>query len=187
MMDYLILGIFVFGLNIIPVFAPPTWMVLAFYFLKFHLNVIPVILIGATAAVLGRTVLYFLAKSEFKLLLPLKSRENLSDLGKYIQSREHLTLSMIAVYAFFPLPSNQTFIAAGLADISIKLIAFSFFVGRLISYSFWITASHKIIDSLEGMFERHYANTANIIVQIIGFLVIYFISTIHWKSFLKKK
>lgn len=185
--QYLIVGVFVFGLNIIPAFAPPTWIILAFYFLKFHLSLLPVVAIGAVAATLGRVVLYLLSKHYFGRLLPKKSLDNMHVLGKFIASHEDLTIPVVITYAFLPISSNQMFIAAGLSDLNIKLIAFSFFIGRLISYTFWVSAAHRIVDSLEAIFSAHYSNIWAAISQILGFAVIILISRINWKKYLKVK
>jgi hypothetical protein len=55
--EYLILGVLVFGVNIVPAFMPPTWIILAFFYLRYHLNLLPTVIIGAAAATLGRVVL----------------------------------------------------------------------------------------------------------------------------------
>lgn len=184
---YIVLGVFVFGLNIIPAFAPPTWMVLAFYYLKFHLLLVPVVLIGAAAATLGRVVLYILARNYFGNLFPKKSLENLHVLGKFIESHENLTIPVVLTYAFLPISSNQMFITAGLSGLRIRLIAFSFLIGRLISYTFWISAAHKIVNSLEAIFSIHFSNLGALIAQVLGFVVIIFISKIKWKKYLRVK
>lgn len=184
---YIILGIFIFGLNIVPVFAPPTWTVLAFYFLKYHLSLLPVVIIGAVAATLGRIVLYLLAKNYFGRLFPKKWLTNLHVLGKFIESHEDLTIPVVITYAFLPISSNQMFIAAGLSGLHIRLIAFSFLIGRLISYTFWISAAHRIVDRLEIIFSNHLSNFWALIAQILGFLVIILISRINWGKYLKMK
>ncbi|MBI3379162.1 hypothetical protein HY029_00205 [Candidatus Gottesmanbacteria bacterium] len=186
-MHYLILGIFVFGLNVIPVFAPPTWTVLTFYFLKLHLSLLPVVIIGAIAATLGRIVLYILSKNYFGNLLPKKYLDNMHILGKFIESHEDLTVPVVLTYAFLPISSNQMFVAAGLSGLPIRLIAFSFLIGRLISYTFWITASHRIVDSLETAFSSHYSNAGALVGQVLGFVVIVLLGKINWKKYLKIK
>lgn len=184
---YIILGIFIFGLNIIPVFAPPTWTVLAFYYLKYDLSLIPVVIIGAVAATLGRIVLYLLAKNYFAKLFPQKWLANLHILGRFIESHESLTIPVVIAYAFSPLSSNQMFIAAGLSGLHIRIIAFSFLIGRLISYTFWINAAHKIVDRLEIILSNHLSNFGALVAQIAGFFVIILISRINWGKYLKMK
>ncbi len=101
---YIILFAVVFGLNVIPLFMPPTWSILAFFYIKYSLFFPPTIIIGATAAVLGRIVLAAFARS-FGHLLPKKTLENIHALGSY--AKEHTTISIPAliIYAFLPIPS----------------------------------------------------------------------------------
>lgn len=174
-------------MNIIPVFAPPTWTVLAFYFLRYHLSLLPVVIIGAVAAMLGRIVLYILAKNYFVKLFPKRWLTNLHVLGKFIESHESLTIPVVVAYAFSPISSNQLFIAAGLSGLHVGLIAFSFLIGRFISYTFWISAANRIADRLEIIFSNHLSNYGALIAQILGFLVIIFISRINWGKYLKVK
>ncbi len=42
---YLILALLVFGMNIVPAFMPPTWLVLAFFYIHFELSLPIVVLI----------------------------------------------------------------------------------------------------------------------------------------------
>ena len=67
---YILLASTVLGLNIIPAFMPPTWIVLAFFVTKYDLQIIPVVLIGATCATLGRILLAGISKRYIRKLLP---------------------------------------------------------------------------------------------------------------------
>lgn len=184
--EYFVLGFLVFGLNIVPVFMPPTWMVLAFFYIKYDLRLLPVVVVGATAATLGRVVLYFLARGALRNILPKKMAANLEYLGNYLEKRQNFTIPFIIFYGFLPIPSNQAFITFGLADVPIKMIAVAFFLARLLSYSFWVAAAHRFSDGLEGIFARHLGRTETFIMEAIGFVVIFAISKINWRKMLKK-
>ena len=56
-MGYLVLAGVVFGVNLLPAFGPPTWAVLVFFRLQSDLAAIPLVLVGALAAALGRLAL----------------------------------------------------------------------------------------------------------------------------------
>ncbi len=184
---YLVLWVLVFGLNIVPAFMPPTWMVLAFFHIKYDLDLIPLVFAGATAASLGRVVLYYLAKGALRNILPKKMAGNLEYLGNYLEKRQRFTIPFIIFYGFLPIPSNQAFITFGLADVPIKLIALAFFLARLVSYTFWVAAAHRLSDGLEGIFARHLGRTETFIVELVGFGIIIAISKINWKKVLGKK
>lgn len=184
--SYVLLASLVLGLNIIPAFMPPTWTVLAFFVTKYHLLLIPVVIIGASCATLGRIILASISRKYFRRFLSADSQENYASIGAYLNRHSKITIPLVLVYAFLPIPSNDVFIAAGLAKVRIKLLAGSFFVGRLISYTFWVSITQRFSDNLSDIFSRHYAKTGSIILEIVGLLLIYLIGKIAWKKILKK-
>src|SRR5689334_25331297 len=62
MAEYAIAAALVFALNLLPAFGPPTWAVLAFIALRFPLEPVALILLGAVAATAGRNVLAQVAR-----------------------------------------------------------------------------------------------------------------------------
>ena len=54
---FLVIFLVVFVLNVVPIFAPPTWSVLSFIAIRFNSNIIILAVVGAVAATLGRLVL----------------------------------------------------------------------------------------------------------------------------------
>ncbi len=183
---YILLSSIILGLNIIPAFMPPTWTVLAFFVIKYNLELLPVVLIGATFATLGRVILANISGKYFRRFLSNDSKDNYASLGKYLDSHEHITIPLVLLYSFSPISSNYIFIAAGLAKMRLKLLAGSFFIGRLISYTFWVYTTHKLSDNLTDLFGRHFARTGSIIVEIIGLVLIYLMGKIAWKKILKQ-
>lgn len=183
---YVLLASIVLGLNTIPAFMPPTWTVLAFFVIKYNLELLPVVLIGATFATLGRVILASISGKYFRRFLSNDSKDNYTSLGKYLDSHEHITIPLVLLYSFSPISSNYIFIAAGLTKMRLKLLAGSFFVGRLISYTFWVYTTHKLSDNLTDLFGRHFARTGSIILELVGLLIIFLIGKIAWKKILKK-
>ena len=63
-MRYLILGLLVFGVNLLPAFGPPTWSLLVYARLRWHFDPVLLAVLGAFAASAGRwlleVVFYFL-------------------------------------------------------------------------------------------------------------------------------
>lgn len=182
---YISLALLVFLMNIVPAFMPPTWVVLTFFYTTFHLTLLPTVLIGAITATLGRICLALLSKHSLRPFLPSKIAANYDYLGMYIKKHQHLTVPIVITYAFFPVSSNQLFIIAGLADLDIKIIAFSFFIGRLLSYTLWVAAAHAISMRLEDLFFKNLSNTGTIIGELLGIAVILIVGKINWKKLLK--
>lgn len=183
--SYILLASIVLGINVIPAFMPPTWTVLAFFVFKYNLMIIPTVIIGATFATAGRLILASGARFVAKYL-PRGSRENYESVGRYLNSNKKITIPLVITYAFLPIPSNDVFIAAGLAKVDLKLLAASFFVGRLISYTFWVSITHRFFaDNLTDIFSRHYAKAGSILIEVLGLILLYFLGKIGWKKILK--
>ena len=139
-MTYLALCGIVFAVNLLPALGPPSWAVLALMVLNWHLNVPAVVILGAFAAGSGR---YLLARATGKLRgrLSQKRRDNLSAAQQLITERKAGTALGIALFALSPLPSAQLFEAAGLLAVPLAPLTGAFFLGRLVSYSFYVSAA----------------------------------------------
>lgn len=178
---YILLAVLIFGMNVIPAFMPPTWVVLAYFYIRMHLALVPLVLIGAICATSGRVVLSLIARNHFRQFLSKETKENYDAIGKIFHAHEHISVPILLLYAFFPLPSNQVYIIAGLANANIKIIAASFLAGRLVSYTFWVTASHQVARRLTDIFELNITHGA-LIVEVVGLFVIFLVGKIHWRK-----
>ncbi len=174
-----------FGMNVIPAFMPATWSVLALFYIKYELAFAPVIIIGASMAALGRVVLYLIARDFLRKVIPEKWLVNYNDLGKILTIDRKVTIPLVVAYAFLPIPSNQVFIAAGLARADIKIIAAAFFFGRLLSYSFWVASAMRISNSLDTLFIHHFSRL-RFAPEILSFALILLLGVIPWKKVLNK-
>ncbi|WP_336491783.1 VTT domain-containing protein [Methylobacterium nigriterrae] len=176
----------VFGLNVVPVFAPPTWMALAFVGFEFPEASIAVIaLLGAAAATLGRLTL---AKLSHRLvrerLLDKEHRENIDEIKQRLEARTRLTASLFLFYAFSPLPSNLLFIAYGLTALPLWRAALPFLIGRSASYGFFVTtgaaAGRRLsIDSTESAF---YAGIWFIVSQLVVIGALFIFTHLDWRT-----
>lgn len=183
---YVVLASIVLGMNVVPAFMPPTWAVLAFFVAKYDLNLLLVVLLGASCATMGRVVLATISRRYFRKFFSSESQQNYASVGEYLNTHQHITIPLVLIYAFFPVPSNHVYIAAGLAKARIKIIAASFFVGRLISYTFWVKLTQKLSDNLVDIFSHHYSQAGSVVVELAGLALLYFIGKIAWKKFLKR-
>lgn len=146
-----LLFLVIFALNVAPAFAPPTWITLSF--VGFSIPDIPVAavaLIGAVAATLGRLLLSKLSRTIIRTkLLDERARNNIDAIKEGLERRRMLTFGVFLVYAFSPLPSNYLFIAYGLTSLNLMTVALPFFVGRLASYSFWVSTASTVAGQLD--------------------------------------
>ena len=180
------LWLLIFFINVIPALMPPTWIVLSFFFIKYNLPFLPTVILGVIAATSGRICLALMARNWFKDWLPKKLVTNYDDLGELLKKRQKLTIPVILAYAFSPVSSNSLFIMAGLSDLNLKIVAFSFFLGRLVSYTFWITASDKLSNRLEDIFAGSLKSYQTLISTAISLVIIVLVGKIKWKRFLPK-
>ena len=181
-----LLFILVFILNVVPAFAPPTWITLSFLgFSMPHGPIGALALIGATAATLGRVTLAKLSRAIVRgRFLDEPTRKNIGAIKDVLEKRRVFAFGTFLAYAFSPLPSNYLFIAYGLTTLRLTLVAFPFFVGRLASYSFWVTTASAVgdrldLDSIESM---SYVGIYFIASQLLLIPIIYIFTRIDWRA-----
>ncbi len=184
-----ILGL-VYLLNLLPAFAPPTWLVLSYVAVVYHVPVVWLALVGAVAATLGRLTLARLSNIIIRKHLLTKSQQaNVDVIRHELEHRATLTFSVFLFYAFSPFPSNQLFIAYGLTGLPLRIIGLAFFLGRIVSYLFWaFTASelarHNVYVRLSA---GKFFSTYFIIGQLFALFTIYAFTKINWKALFGEK
>jgi membrane protein YqaA with SNARE-associated domain len=181
----------VFALNVIPAFAPPTWMVFSFLGFRFadHMDW-TIALTGALAATLGRSLLAKLSRSIARRhWLTDSARQNIDSLKIELEKRPKLTFSLLLFYAFTPLPSNSVFIAYGLTTMSLLRIAVPFFVGRFVSYSFWAFSAAAVSKKMElestetlGYFSLYF-----VISQLALLGLVYAFTRVDWPLLIRER
>jgi membrane protein YqaA with SNARE-associated domain len=130
----------VFAVNLLPAFGPPTWAVLVFFSLAFDLPAVPLVLGGALAAAGGR---YVLASGARKLRPRLATArlERLDRAQAALSADRRRTAAGLGLFALSPVPSGQLFTAAGLMTVPLLPLTAAFFVGRLVSYSIYVSVA----------------------------------------------
>ncbi len=186
----LIFGL-VFLLNLIPAFAPPTWMVFSFLGFRFRENIgWKFALAGALAAALGRLTLAKMSRMIVrKRFLSDQTRKNVDAIKDRLEKHPKLTFGIFLFYAFTPLPSNYLFIAYGLTTLRLMLITVPFFLGRFVSYSFWaVTASvvsrHIALDDADAL---SYFSIYFVATQLLLLGLIYIFTRIDWRILFVEK
>jgi membrane protein YqaA with SNARE-associated domain len=174
---FLLFGL-IFGLNVIPAFAPPTWMALAFIGFEFPAtNPVLLALVAATAATLGRITLARLSHWLLReKLLSDAHRKNIDIIKGRLEKRAVLTVGLFLFYAFSPLPSNFLFIAYGLTGLPLLRVALPFFIGRTASYSFFI------ISGAAAGRRSFYASAWFVASQVALLGALYAFTRIDWKA-----
>jgi membrane protein YqaA with SNARE-associated domain len=187
----LILFLVVFLLNIIPAFAPPTWMVFSYLGFQFPLHMgWPSALVGAAAATTGRSLLGKMSNSIVRnRWLSDAARKNVDSFKVELEKRPQLTFGVLLFYAFTPLPSNYLFIAYGLTAMPLARIAIPFFIGRFVSYTVWTMGGAAVSKTLdvEGIEAIRYASVYFILTQIAFLTFIYVFTRVDWNLLLQTR
>ena len=183
-MEYLILFGIVFGINLLPAFAPPTWSIIVLYGLNSDLPLPAIVGIGALAAATGR---YSLARGfrVFGHRLSGKTRRNLAAVRAAFERNKLGGLIALAAFAFSPLSSAQLFAAAGLAAVPLLAFTAAFFAGRLVSYSVY-AASAKALQhsSLGDSFGEVFSSPLGIAIQVLLLAALVAFTQINWERIL---
>lgn len=186
MNDLLLIFSAVFVLNIIPAFAPPTWMAMTVIgFNNAAISPLLLALVAALAAVCGRLTLAKLSEVLVRnRWLSRRTRQNIDVLKDMLERHQKATVGVLLLYAFSPFPTNYLFIAYGLTALPLRLIAIPFVIGRFVSYAFWIvvaqTAAERLnpeIASLGSYFGGYF-----VLTQILLLAVVYLFTRIDWRK-----
>jgi len=164
-MQYLLLFLIVFGVNLLPAFGPPTWTLLVFARITWHLQPVAIVLVGAVAAGLGRFLLAS-GTRRFRSHLGDRYRTNLQAANDLLFERKGRAWAVLAVFVVSPLPSAQLFVAAGLLDVALVPLTLAFFVGRLVSYSFYVTLATLADRQLGGVLRNALGSPWSIALQL---------------------
>lgn len=175
------------GLNAIPAFMPPTWSVLAYFHLQDGLAILPLAAVGALGATSGRALLAMMSRAVGTRMLPHRWRANIESLGVELQRRHELGFFALALFALGPVPSNQLFVAAGIARAPLAPILAVFAAARFLSYVVWITIAEKAAASLTELLTPRLGTEVATIVQIAGFVILIAIMQVDWTRLLRRR
>ena len=180
-------------INILPAFAPPTWIVLALTAFYYNFTTSSLILLAflvALAATLGRLILATFSKKIVRTrFLSEKTRTNLDETKNKLKDKNFFTSTVFFLYAISPLPSGQFFLAYGLTDLPIKISAIPFFLGRFLSYTVWAFGSSKISDkvNIENLSASNFFGYSFIISQLFALILVYLFVKINWHKLIFEK
>jgi membrane protein YqaA with SNARE-associated domain len=178
----------VFLVNLAPAFMPPTWAILAFFLVTYGLPLLPLAIGGAVAASAGRLVLALASRRWGWRLLSPQRQAGLAALRGWLEERPRWAAPLaMLVYSFGPIPSNQLFMAAGLAGMRLRPIVGAFLVGRLVSYTFWVGTAHLAAQHFEDLFARHLRSTGAVLIEIAAISLLVLFVRIDWPRLLQRR
>ena len=182
MEQYLLVALVIFGFNLVPAFAPPTWSALVFFNFRYDLNPIFLIFVGVIAAVSGRAGLFELFRN-FRKILPAGYLANMAKLGHYLEESKSRFFGLLALFFVSPLSSAQLFEAAALMNrMRLKPLLLAFATGRLFSYSFYVFGSSQLKSTSIGqIIEDQITSPLAILIQVAMILGVIALGNIDWK------
>jgi hypothetical protein len=185
-MIFITLSAIVLLVNLAPAFVPPTWTVLVYFIIKYHLYLPYVVLCGVTAATFGRYLLSKYIDLIAHLLFNSRQIENISYLGMRLGKTQLANFLFTFMYSLTPLSTTALFVAAGIAEVKLKMVLLGFFCGRLISYTILGLSARALSKNVMAMADGG-LNVENIIAVVLTLLVFFVFVFIDWKALFEKK
>lgn len=170
-----------FSAQLPPALVPPSWAILAFFYIHFQLPLLPLTLGGAVSSTLGRLVLALGARQLGRRFISQQKQENLDHLGVWLNKRPAWQIAgALFLFAIGPIPSNQVFIAAGLTRTRLTSVAVGFLLGRAVSYTFLAEATKKAVSQIQAIFAQYFHSWSALIGIAVTIAVIYALLRINW-------
>ncbi|AJY11343.1 hypothetical protein K6W16_13235 [Burkholderia dolosa] len=178
-------------LNLLPAFAPPTWMAMSW--VGFNVpdgNPFVFAVVAAGAATTGRVVLSTFARSWVRSRwMRASDRENIDIAARWLRQHQTLTAGAFFFYALSPLPSNNLFIAYGLSGLPLRIIAAAFFIGRVATYAIWAHVGRFASQQLdvESQIEGGYLGGYFVVTQLLLLALVFVLAKLDWRALIDKR
>ena len=176
----------VFAINLLPAFGPPTWAVLISLKFSLDLEAVPLVLLGAVAAALGRLCLAYGAR-HLRGRFSRERLENLEAAKALLIGGRGRALAGLGLFAVSPLPSAQLFVAAGLVNAPLPSLTAAFFAGRLVSYSLYVGAATAAEASLGSLVADSLTSPVGIALQVLMLASLVALVRVDWVALLRKR
>lgn len=137
---YLLVPVVVLAVNLLPAFGPPTWALLVYFRLRWSLDVVALVALGALGAGTGRLLLG-LASRRLGDRLSATRRARLEAVSARVGHGRAKGVVALGLFALSPIPSAQLFEAAGVLRLALVPLTAAFFLGRLVSYSAYLAGA----------------------------------------------
>jgi uncharacterized membrane protein YdjX (TVP38/TMEM64 family) len=186
MAPYVALAAVVFGVNLLPAFGPPTWTILVWFEITRDLDPVALVIIGATAATLGRLALARGAGA-LRGRLSARRREGLDAARTVLAGSSGRTAAGLGLFLLSPLPSAQLFVAAGLITAPLLPLASAFFAGRLVSYSIYVGLGRAAEDRFGDVLEGAFRSPLGIVLQITMLTALVLLVRIDWVRIVSRR
>jgi len=165
-MAYATIFVLVFALNLLPAFGPPTWALLVFASIHWHVAPAALVIEGVVAAGLGRWVLAASVRN-LRRFFPKRYLDNLEYAEERLTAKTTRIRVLFGLFVLSPLPSAQLFCAAGLLQLRLAPLVGAFMLGRVVTYSIYVATATTIQHQLGGVFDNFFGNPWAITLQLV--------------------
>ena len=175
-----------FLINLVPAFMPSTWMVMAFFYIKFGLPLLVLTLGSALASARGRMVRACASLRVRQRFITGRSAEDLDELGAFLNDHRRYVGPMVFLYTLSPLPTNNLFIAAGMTRVDMTAVVIGFTTSRMIANTFWVWTTNKAFDSLGSLFTDAITGPLGIALELLGLIAVVLTFRLPWARWLRR-
>lgn len=183
MSHYLLAVAIIAGANLLPAFAPPTWSILVFFTLRYHMNPVALVLLGVLSATLGRAVLANVFRA-IRGILPRGYVANMERIGVKIEENPKRAFGLLTLFFLSPISSAQLFEAAGIIKrIALGPLLIAFAGGRLISYSIYVSGASALKEtSLGQIIKDELTSPLAITIQVLLIIGLVALGNVKWNG-----
>ena len=174
-----------FAINLVPAFMPSTWMVMAFFYIRFDLPLLVLTIGSAFASALGRMVLARGSRAFSRRFMPGEAAD-LDELGSFLDEHRAVVGQAVFLYSLSPLPTNNLFIAAGMTGVSMAAVVTGFIAARMLANTFWVWTTHKAFNSLGGLFTGAISGPVGITLEVLGLVAVVLTFRLPWARWLRR-
>jgi hypothetical protein len=118
--------------------------------------------------------------------MPARLKNNLEDARTLIERRRVGAIALFGIFVVSPLPSAQLFLAAGLLDLPLGLLTVAFFIGRLVSYSIYVSLATLADRHFGDVLGRIFGSPWSIALQVALLAAVCVLPFVNWRRLLDR-
>jgi membrane protein DedA with SNARE-associated domain len=184
--SYLFVFLSSLAVDLIPVVAPPAWIVMAFLLVKYHLNLWLVLAAGVPGSALGRYLFSLYIQKFSDKVMARQKKEELRYVGKKLDGRRWQTWLVVFGYTLSPLSTTALFTAGGMTKVPMMHLIPPFIAGKVISDAAMIMAGRYAAGSLTDLLHGT-IGWKSLLTGAITLLVTAAFFIIDWQALLVRK
>lgn len=182
-MWYLAAFLSALAVDLIPVFAPPAWILMVFFLVKFHLNPWAVLFAGVVGSTIGRYIFSLYVPRIADRIIKRHKREELAFVGRKLGQQLWQSWLFVFLYTLTPLSTSALFTAAALAKVKAARTVPPFFVGKFLSDALMIFTGSYALNNLVGKA----LSAQGLMIIALGLLVLGGFLFADWRALLEHK